>query len=189
MKYALLFRFLVLFAASTLAVFAGCGYDNGLSLARVQGRVTFKGEHVKKGTVFFFPDEGKGTVGPSAVGSLREDGTYVASTDYSGDGVIIGSHKIGLTGMEAASDDDVAAAPDAEKNSAEFIQSKVKTTRKQSVKKGLELFTDRSGKKWRYVVPKRLSNPNESGVVAKVERGSNTLNFDIDENGQVKMSQ
>ena len=131
MKYVLLFRFLVLFAASTLPVFAGCGYDNGLNLARVQGRVTFKGEHVKKGTVFFLPDEGKGTVGPSAVGTLRDDGTYIASTDYAGDGVIIGSHKIGLTGMEAAAADDVAAAPDAEKDSAEFIQAKVKATRKR----------------------------------------------------------
>jgi hypothetical protein len=91
--------------------------------------------------------------------------------------------------MEAASGDDVTAAPDAENDSAEFIQGKVKSARKQSDKKGLDLFTDRAGKKWRYVVPKRLSDPNESRVVAKVERGSNTLNFDIDENGQVKTSQ
>jgi hypothetical protein len=188
MKHASLFRFLVSLVASTLPIVAGCGYDNGLNLARVQGRVTFKGEHVKKGTVFFLPDEGKGTVGPSAVGTLREDGTYIASTDYSGDGVIIGSHKIGLTGMEAASGDDVVSASDAGKDSAESIQAKVKSARKRSDKKGLDLFTDRSGKKWRYLVPKRLSNPNESGVVAKVERGSNTLNFDIDENGHVKTS-
>jgi hypothetical protein len=183
MKHSLLVRFLVLFAASTLLVIIGCGYDNGLKLARVSGKVTFKGEPVKNGTVFFMPDEGKGTIGPSAVGSIRDDGTYVASTDYAGDGVIVGSHKIGLTGLEP-----VSAAIDPEKEPAGPLP-KAKTARSRGDrKKDVDLFTDSGGRKYRYLMPKKLSNPGESGISVKVERGSNTLNFDIAEDGQVRIN-
>ncbi len=63
-------RWLALFPASAVIIVVGCGYDNGLKLAYVSGKVTYKGEPVKNGTVFFMPDEGKGTLGPSATGSL-----------------------------------------------------------------------------------------------------------------------
>ena len=92
-------RWLALFPASAVIIVVGCGYDNGLKLAHVSGKVTYKGEPVKNGTVFFMPDEGKGTLGPSATGSLRDDGTYIASTDFAGDGVIV-AHRVGLTALQ-----------------------------------------------------------------------------------------
>ena len=55
---------------------------------------------IKNGTVFFMPDEAKGTIGPPAVGSITADGSYIMSTESAGDGVIVGSHKIGITGLE-----------------------------------------------------------------------------------------
>ena len=125
MKTSFPLRLLVMFAASTFSVLVGCGYDNGLNLARVRGKVTYKGEPVKNGTVFFLPDEAKGTVGPSAVGSLRDDGTYVASTDYAGDGVIVGSHKIGLTGLESVTAGN-AAVVDPGKDPVGSLQEKAK---------------------------------------------------------------
>ena len=51
-----------------------------------------------------------------------------------------------------------------------------------------DLFTGSGGRKYRYLLPRKLSNPNDSGISTKVESGSNTLNFEIDEDGQVKIS-
>ena len=45
-------------------------------------------------------------------------------------------------------------------------------------------FTDKGGKKFRYVVPMKFSRPDESGIIVKVD-GSQTINFDIDESGKV----
>ena len=120
-----------LLAACPLTLSVGCSSDNGLNLARVRGKVTFKGEPVKKGTVFFFPDSSKGTVGPSGVGGIT-DGSYVASTEYGDDGVIVGSHKVGLSGLEAATDDvavakaesSIGTGADAEKSDVAPVQAK-----------------------------------------------------------------
>lgn len=57
--------------------------------------------------------------------------------------------------------------------------------RSTAVKKEAETFTDRGGQRWRFVVPKKFTNPQESGIIAKVEPGSNTMNFDIDDSGKV----
>jgi len=183
MKESLLSRLVVLLAASTLPVIVGCGYDNGLKLARVYGKVTYKGEPVKSGTVFFMPDEGKGTIGPSAVGSIKNDGTYVASTDYAGDGVIVGSHKIGLTALQP-----VTANVDPEKEQTGPLPKAKPASGKGARKKDVDLFTDSGGRKYHFVVPKKLSNPSESGISVKVEKGSNTLNFEIAEDGQVRVN-
>jgi len=78
----------------------GCTNDNGLTLGRVHGTVTYKGQPVKHGTVFFMPDESKATVGPPAMGVITSDGSYVMSTDESGDGAIVGSHEVGITGLD-----------------------------------------------------------------------------------------
>src|SRR5262245_19534074 len=94
-------RHAVLLAAA-LTSLSGCGPANGLNLARVSGKVMYKGEPVKNGTVFFMPDEAKGTVGPPAVGSITANGSYVMSTETAGDGVIVGHHKVGITGVEPA---------------------------------------------------------------------------------------
>jgi hypothetical protein len=191
MKRKVFFRLLGLLSTAAWVVWAGCGYDNGLKLARVSGRVTYKGEPVKNGTVFFLPDESQGTIGPSATASLRDDGTYSASTDFPGDGVIIGSHKIGLTALESASPAS-AAGPEPEKEAPGSIQAKAKSAAlpvgRANQKQKADLFTDSGGRKYRYVLPKKLGNPNESGISAKIDSGSNTLNFDIDAEGQVKVS-
>ena len=46
-----------------------------------------------------------------------------------------------------------------------------------SKKKDEEIFTDKGGKKYRYVVPMKFSRPDESGIFVKVE-GAQTFNFD-----------
>src|SRR4051794_15130241 len=198
MKRTLFIKSSALLAACSLALGVGCSSDNGLNLARVRGKVTFKGEPVKKGTVFFYPDRSKGTVGPSAVGGIT-DGTYIASTEYGDDGVIVGSHKVGLSGVDAATADELAAAKDstaagtgveAGKSTVAVIQAKAKSAGAGAARKRqVDLFTDAGGKKWRYLVPKKLSDPDQSGVTVKIERGSNTIDFEISEDGHVRVSQ
>ncbi len=173
------------------AMLVGCGPGNGLNLARVSGKVIYKGQPVKNGTVFFMPDESKGTVGPPAVGSITSDGSYVLSTETAGDGVIIGSHKVGITGVEEVpASGDVQEAPDPEKDAADYMKAKAKAAQatRNVPKKGEEdLFTDKGGKKFRYVVPMKFSRPDESGIAVKVD-GAQTVNFDFDESGNVRVN-
>lgn len=187
MKNSTFIKGLALVAAWPLPLILGCSPGHGLDLARVQGKVTFNGEPVKKGTVHFYPDESKGTVGPSGGGGIT-DGVYVASTDSSGDGVIVGTHKVGLSGVEAASVSNTAATDPEKLSTAEHYQVKGGMVGRGARPRDPDLFTDARGNKWRYVVPKKLSDPNQSGVVVKIERGSNTVNFEISEDGQVKVS-
>ena len=50
-----------------------------------------------------------------------------------------------------------------------------------------QTYTDRSGHVYRYVVPKRLSSPDASGLSAKVSRGSNTLDLIIHKDGSAEI--
>jgi hypothetical protein len=187
---AVFLRSLAVLTAAVLTLLFGCS-DNGLDLAKVRGKVIYKGQPVKNGTVFFMPDETKGTVGPPAVGSITSDGSYIMSSSSSGDGVIVGSHKIGITGVEENPVEGATDAPTPESDPQGYMKAKAKgaaAARSGRAPKEVDTFTDRGGKKWRYVVPKRLTNPQESGIIAKVDPGSQTMNFEIDETGTVQIT-
>jgi hypothetical protein len=181
-------RHAVLLAAA-LASVSGCGAANGLNLAKVSGKVMYKGEPVKNGTVFFMPDEAKGTIGPPAVGSITSNGSYVMSTESAGDGVIVGHHKVGITGVEPAPVSSQAEY-DPEEDPGGYMKAKSKAAaqaRKGGSTKTEELFTDKGGKKFRYIVPMKFSRPEESGIIVKID-GPQTVNFDIDETGNVRIN-
>ena len=55
----------------------------------VQGKVTYKGEPVPKGTITFQPDQGQ----PS-VADIQPDGTYRLSTFKEGDGAVAGHYRV-----------------------------------------------------------------------------------------------
>jgi hypothetical protein len=167
----------------------GCS-GNGLNLVKVRGKVTYRGKPIQNGTVFFMPDDKKGTVGPPAVGSILEDGSYVMSTESAGDGVIVGTHKIGITGLEPNPISD-EATPDPQSAPEAYLKSKAKaaaTARSGAAEKEDDFMTDRGGRKFRVVVPRKFSNPLESGIIVKVDRSA-TVNFDIDDSGNVRISQ
>jgi hypothetical protein len=174
-------------AVGLLVPVVGCS-GNGLDLVRLSGKVTYKGKPLQNGTVFFMPDESKGTVGPPAVGSITENGSYVLSTESSGDGVIVGTHKVGITGLEpnpvsGESAPDPASAPE------DFLKAKAKAAtaaRTGAPEKEDDLMTDRGGRKFRLIVPRKLGNPQESGIVVKVDR-SGTVDFAIDDSGKVRI--
>jgi hypothetical protein len=106
------------------------------------------------------------------------------STENSGDGVIAGSHKVGITGVgtEPVADSD---AIDIEKNPMDYLRAKAKASLTRKSPNSKDLMTDRGGRKFRYVTPLKLVNPEESGINIEIQ-GSRTLNFDVAEDGTVK---
>jgi hypothetical protein len=185
-----LWRLAVLSVAALFFGF-GCSAGNGLNLAKVRGKVTYKGEPIKHGTVFFMPDEAKGTVGPPAVGSITSDGSYIMSTESAGDGVIVGSHMIGITGLEEKPVGSESPAATPESDAKAYMKGKAKdaaVARSGAKDKEADSFTDKGGQKWRFIVPKKFTNPQESGIFAKVEPGSQTMNIDIDGSGNVSIN-
>jgi hypothetical protein len=175
-------------AAALLIAASGCGADNGLTLAKVSGKVTFNGKPVTNGTVFFMPDESAGTVGPAAAASLKADGTYIMSTENPSDGVIVGTHRVGITGIEPIEGGEATPEIDPTKDAAAFMKAKAQAARPAPrAKADDEVFTDKGGKKYRYVVPMKFSKAEESGIVVKVD-GPRTVDIDITEAGEVKVS-
>src|SRR5437868_5330198 len=88
-------------AAAGAMALAGCGPGNGLTMGRVSGLVTYKGEPVEFGDLLFVPDSTKGTTGVPSMGPIGKDGRYIMSTEEAGDGVIAGHHKVGIRVLDA----------------------------------------------------------------------------------------
>ncbi|MBN1909812.1 MAG: hypothetical protein JW818_08745 [Pirellulales bacterium] len=77
----------------------GCGkHPNLPPMAKVHGKITFRGEPVSNACIEFYPDQTKGTNGPMAVGQVESDGTYTVTTrDGKGgniEGVVVGFHRV-----------------------------------------------------------------------------------------------
>jgi hypothetical protein len=62
----------------------------------VQGKVTYKGQPVPKGTVTFQSDGGQ-----TATGEIQPDGTYRLGTFAAGDGAVAGHHKVMIIANDA----------------------------------------------------------------------------------------
>jgi hypothetical protein len=187
------------YASGLLAVaLAGCGPGHGMTLALVQGKVTYNGEPLKYGTVSFVPDVSKGTDGPIATGIIKEDGTYILSTDSGGDGALVGHHKVSVVGLDPTpvTKADEKPMPTPEESPLEFLRARGRaaTRVRPATKKAAaeaaapgETFTDRGGRVYRYVVPKKLGMAEESGLEVDVARGSNTVNIEISEDGKARI--
>src|SRR5438270_9214302 len=144
------------------AALAGCGPGHGMSLGRVQGKVTYKGEPVKYGTVSFVPDASKGTDGPMAMGNIQDDGTYILSTSDAGDGALVGHHKVSIVGLDPTpvTKETEKPLPTPEEAPLEFLKGRAKgaqqtrrAPRKAAAAAQGETFTDRGGRVYRYIVP------------------------------------
>lgn len=169
----------------------GCGSPSGLTLGRVEGKITYKGEPLKRGTVIFMPDESKGGTGPAAMGTIGTDGSYVMTTEQTGDGATVGLHKVGIVapGDSPISDPEETATKETDKAKA-FMAAKAAQaspkTRASSKKKG-PTYRDGSGRVFPIIIPENLAKPTESGITVKVAGGSNRINIAIQENGTVKI--
>lgn len=104
-RFAAWLTVLLLLAAST-----GCGEKT--DAVPVAGKVSYKGEPLKNGTVMFIPDGG----GTAATGEIQPDGTFKLTTFRKDDGAVPGDYTVvvqvfpdpesggGLPGMEFGSE-------------------------------------------------------------------------------------
>jgi len=67
---------------------AGCG-DAGMPLGSVSGRVTYMGQAVPDGIIYFVPEQG-----PAASGPIDDEGRYELTTYSRGDGAVLGTHQV-----------------------------------------------------------------------------------------------
>jgi hypothetical protein len=76
----------------------GCGSSSGqmTSLLPVKGSVTYKGKPLTKGSIRFEPEG----YGRPAKGQIQSDGSFVLTTAAEGDGVVAGSHRVAITGLD-----------------------------------------------------------------------------------------
>ncbi len=179
------------------AALAGCGPGHGMTLGRVQGKVTYKGEPVKFGTVSFVPDASKGSDGPIATGTIKSDGTYILSTDEGGDGALVGHHKISVVGLDPTpvTKDGDKPLPTPDQAPLEFMKNRAKALdqsrrpppRKAGAEATGDTFSDRGGRAYRYVTPKKLGVPEESGLEVDVASGSNTIDIEVAEDGTARI--
>lgn len=73
------------------AMLAGCGGSGQLETALVQGTVKLDGKPLTQGMVIFSPLKGRG-----ASGAIQSDGTFSLTTYQSGDGALVGIHKVAV---------------------------------------------------------------------------------------------
>ncbi|MGE3821596.1 MAG: hypothetical protein AB7I30_19470 [Isosphaeraceae bacterium] len=164
-----------------LAGMIGCSNDNGLNLAKVSGKVTYNGQPVTAGEILFLPDESQGAIGPPASGSIGSDGTYVMSSEESGDGAVVGVHRVGVIGRDPTPlRQDTVITDDS--SEADVLKAKASMGAAQKKDDG-PTVRDRSGAVYRLVTPEKLKDPQTSGLTIKVEGGSNVKNITIKEDG------
>jgi hypothetical protein len=172
---------------------AGCGSSNGLTMGRVYGTITYKGQPVTLGDVLFVPDTGKGTKGVPSMGKIDKDGRFVMSTQDAGDGVIAGFHKVGIRALDPTpiSTTDVPEPVPGVSTGKEFFEARIKRGKSQAGRAKPKAQDERPtvsfhGTVYRFLAPARLADPEKSGIAVKIETGSNSLKFAIEEDGSVK---
>jgi hypothetical protein len=179
---------------TTLFAMVGCGPGNGLTMGRVSGLVTYKGQPVEMGEVLFLPDSEKGNSGVPSMGPITKDGTYTMSTQDAGDGVIAGYHKVGIRALDALKVGEVET-PEPASSAAKggmagrINQKKAQARLMQKIRAKADAPTvSFNGNVYRFLAPEKLANPETSGIRVEIPRGSNRVNFAIEEDGSVKVT-
>jgi hypothetical protein len=129
--------------------------------------------------------------------AIGKDGTYIMSTQESGDGVIAGYHKVGIRALDAVK---VGQAETSEPEPNTTTSTNPMADRRKRMKaQSLDLKKNRAkddaptvsfnGNVYRFLAPEKLANPESSGISVQISRGSNRVNFAIAEDGSVKVTQ
>lgn len=101
---------LVLCSTAMVAIalgLTGCGDSDGFKLAPVKGKVVYKGQPVTAGSLTFRPlgsgnSEKAAALGKPATAEVKEDGTFVVTTEKPGDGAVVGKHQVMFTPVSIA---------------------------------------------------------------------------------------
>lgn len=146
-----------LLTASALLLASGCGGDGFGKRYAVSGKVTYKGQPVPKGNIYFVPDDPESR---SAESPIASDGSYTLSTANPGDedGAFPGTYKIRVVAIEAD-------------------YSQVKANAGGGAGRQDDVFKATQSAK--QLVPPKYRETSTSGLTAKVEEHSNTINFDL----------
>jgi hypothetical protein len=135
-----------------ILLLAGCGGPSRPETVPISGRVTYGGQPVVSGQIVFYPEPiGSGR---QAIGAIGPDGRYTLTTFDSGDGAVLGRHRVTIKSVR------VSAGPPSAQEAAE------------QMRQGRDL-----GVEW--LVPKKYSRPNTTPLTAEVKRGKNTIDFDL----------
>jgi hypothetical protein len=175
----------------------GCGPGNGLTMGRVSGLVTYNGQPVEFGEVLFVPDSEMGNNGVPSMGSIGKDGTFIMSTQESGDGVIAGHHKVGIRALDATrvTKDETPKLDPTVGTGKELLANRLSQRKAQAAVVSKNRAKDDAptvsfnGNVYRFLAPEKLANPETSGVKVQISQGSNRVNFAISEGGSVKVTQ
>jgi hypothetical protein len=145
-------RRLIAAAALVTAVTAGCG--GKAQLGQVTGVVTVAGTPVTTGTIMFVPTDGK-----AAVGSIGPDGRFTLTTHVTGDGALIGPHKVTIHATKVGGGTMVPAS----------FEDELKGTKGHVLVPG----------KVEWIVPERYAHLNTSDLTATVNAGPQTIDFNV----------
>jgi hypothetical protein len=186
----------VCWVATSALGLAGCGPGNGLTLGRVYGVVTYKGQPVEMGDILFLPNTEKGNTGMPSMGSINKDGSYFMTTQDSGDGVIVGHHKVGIRALDSIPvgkeespepDPNVATGTVSMPDRIKMKKAQSLSLRKNRAKADAATVNLR-GTIYRFLTAETMANPQTSGIGVQISRGSNRVNFAIAEDGSVKVT-
>lgn len=151
----------VLTASAFLA--SGCGDDGLGTRYPVSGKVTYKGEAVKKANISFIPSspEGRG-----ATGSVQ-DGQYTLTTLSPGDGAFPGSYKVTVDDRQVDAGKIRADADDlAKKRGVSY----------NAIPQELQI---KAAKKAKGALPGKYQIPETSDLQKEVKAESNTIDIEL----------
>ena len=146
-------------SALGLLMVIGCGDDGLGKRYPVSGKVTYKNQPLATGTVTFYATGGKDAETRGATGAIK-DGSYSMSTIGGEDGVFPGDYQVAIASLNV---DMSQAKANQEKVGGSFRQDDVAKAYKSAES----------------VIPKKYGSTEKSGLKAKVEARSNTIDFPL----------
>jgi len=139
-------------ALATLVLVTGCGPGKPATVP-VSGTVTLDGSPLEGASVTFTPAAG----GRLATGTTDASGKFTLMTFAAGDGAIVGSHKVGVSKMEAA-------AGQQGDPSNQMLSGPPGAGGSQPPKS---------------LIPKKYSNPEKSGITVEVKSGMEPVTIEL----------
>lgn len=133
----------------------GCGGDGLPKRYSVSGTITYKGANVPKGTISFVPEDQ--TNGRAAESSIV-DGRYTLSTTGNEDGALPGSYMVRIVAVEQD-------------------MSQVKAKAGGGAGRQDDVYA--AMKSAKQLIPAKYQETSTSGLTAKVEERSNTIDFPL----------
>jgi hypothetical protein len=146
-----------LFACIAATTPLGCGSDDGLGTRyKVSGKVTYKGEPLKKGSINFVPEaaDGRAATGEIADGEIKN-----VSTGGEGDGILPGKYKVAITALE------------------DVDLSKVSAKYAGGAPDGVAL--SKEARKAKKLIPEKYGNAIDSGLTADITSNGQALTYDL----------